>query len=109
VKDREKYLAVLSKVGVKYAGKVPLVWTEAKNQPDFVKALDVSSNYPTLIVINPNRMRFSLFMGALREDSISDFFEGVLSGSKRSIPLDTLPKIQTISGEHKEKSGKEEL
>eukprot|EP01112_Ceratiomyxa_fruticulosa_P016589 TRINITY_DN5039_c0_g1_i1.p1 TRINITY_DN5039_c0_g1~~TRINITY_DN5039_c0_g1_i1.p1 ORF type:complete len:425 (-),score=113.63 TRINITY_DN5039_c0_g1_i1:82-1356(-) len=112
-KEHQNYINTLTSVALKYKGKMPIVWLDVKDQPQFVKDLDIPQFYPGLVVLNPKKLRFSQFMGSYTESSISDFFDGVLMGKKRSVPIDKLPTFVKVESkpkpDQKEKPVKEEL
>jgi protein disulfide-isomerase A6 len=94
--DRKKYISRLESLGQKFKGKVRILWMDGPSQPTLTRALDTTSVYPTLVVLNPKKLRYTPFFGAFEEEAISEFFESVFRG-KRSIPIDALPPIVDVS------------
>jgi len=90
----DKYVAVLKALGEKFKGKLRILYLDGPPQADITRALDLSAFYPNLVVLNPKKLRYTPFMGAFTEESISEFFESVMRG-KRSFPLDKLPAVAT--------------
>jgi len=90
----DKYVAILKALGEKFKGKLRVLYMDGPFQPEFTRALDISASYPNLVVLSPKKLRYTPFMGAFTEESISEFFDAVLRG-KRSFPIDKLPAVAT--------------
>jgi len=90
----DRYVAVLKALGEKFKGKLRILYMDGPQQPEFLRALDISPFYPTMAVLSPKKQRYTPFMGAFTEESISEFFDSVLRG-KRSFAFDKLPAVAT--------------
>lgn len=88
--DVPAHEGMLRELAARYKGKLHVMWLGAMEQPDFVKAFDLRSGFPALVAVNPARgpsgkTRFTRFVGAFAVDSISNFFDALLTGRKGAI------------------------
>jgi len=80
--DQKNYIATLTKLGEQYQGRLRILYLDALAQTDFTKKLDIPQQYPSIVALNPGKLRYSPFMGTFEEESLSEFFDLVLRGKK---------------------------
>lgn len=97
---RNKYLAILAKMGEKYKKKQwGWLWSEGGAQPEIESTLDIGGfGYPAMAVVNVKKMKYSLLRGAFSEDGINEFLRDLSYGRGHTAPVKgaALPKIHNV-------------
>lgn len=97
---RNKYLAILAKMGEKYKKKQwGWLWSEGGAQPEIESTLDIGGfGYPAMAVVNVKKMKYSLLRGSFSEDGINEFLRDLSFGRGHTAPVKgaQLPKIHNI-------------
>eukprot|EP01113_Clastostelium_recurvatum_P028627 TRINITY_DN345_c0_g2_i1.p1 TRINITY_DN345_c0_g2~~TRINITY_DN345_c0_g2_i1.p1 ORF type:complete len:468 (+),score=113.93 TRINITY_DN345_c0_g2_i1:112-1404(+) len=97
--EHKRFLDVLTAVGKKHKGRMPVVWLNNQKHPNFATDLRLPSFYPNLIVYQQSKKRYFQSTGSFSEESIGEFFGNVLAGRmKRVVPLDSLPTLSVPAG-----------
>ncbi|EGC37803.1 hypothetical protein DICPUDRAFT_76580 [Dictyostelium purpureum] len=102
----DKYLELLNAIATEFKGRMKFVWIDSSVHDKIVTQFDLSG-LPNMFVLNPNKMRYTPFLGSFSEDSIKSFFKSVLSGLKNAVPYKEQPKFNDL--EKKETKKKDEL
>mmetsp|Transcript_408 Transcript_408/g.763 ORF Transcript_408/g.763 Transcript_408/m.763 type:complete len:715 (+) Transcript_408:45-2189(+) len=76
-------------------------WINSATQADFLdKAFGISpQDYPQLVVLSATKKRFALFVGAYREDQISEYLTGVQKGKIKTVPMHSGGNFPLLSAE----------
>ncbi|XP_062554020.1 protein disulfide-isomerase A6 homolog [Armigeres subalbatus] len=97
---RNKYLAILAKMGEKYKKKQwGWLWSEGGAQPEIENILDIGGfGYPAMAVVNVKKMKYSLLRGSFSEDGINEFLRDLSYGRGHTAPVKgaALPKIYDV-------------
>jgi protein disulfide-isomerase A6 len=76
----DRYINILTSLGVQFKGKLRLFYLDGPAQPALSNVLDLSANYPNAVVLSTNKKRYTPFKGSFTEEALADFFSGVLLG-----------------------------
>ncbi|KAI4470776.1 protein disulfide-isomerase a6 [Holotrichia oblita] len=81
-KCRRSYIKVFKRVSSIFKEKVwGWLWSEGGVQVDLESAAGIGGfGYPAMVVINMNKMKYSVLRGAFSEDGISEFLHGLAYG-----------------------------
>lgn len=95
---RNKYLHILKQLGEKYKRHGwGWVWTEAGDQIGLESVLEIGgSGYPALLVLNPAKMKYSVFKGAFTKDKIDEFLVKLAKVKAIRVAEDLVGKIVTV-------------
>ncbi|KAI4463825.1 protein disulfide-isomerase a6 [Holotrichia oblita] len=86
---RNDYLNLLRKMGEKFKEKMwGWIWAEANSQPELENALDIGGfGYPTMVVLNTRKLKYSLLRGSFSEVGIKEFLRDLSYGRGNSVDL----------------------
>jgi len=92
----EKYVKILSEVHDKQSKFFNILWINGVAQPEFLRALNLYSGFPALVVLNHKKSAAVDYIGAFSVNSINDFCGSVMRGAKRPYPLKAFPSVVTV-------------
>jgi protein disulfide-isomerase A6 len=76
------------------------MWSEGGLQPKLEESLGVGGfGYPALVVLNGNKMKYSLLRGSFSAQGIGEYLKALTygsSGGSPSIPLSALPQVVSV-------------
>lgn len=95
---RKNYLNILQKLGEKYKKRGwGWVWTEAGAQKGLESALHIGGfGYPTMVVLNPLKMKYSVFKGAFTKSRIDEFLTKLAKVKAVGVAEDVVERIVTV-------------
>jgi len=93
----EGYLKILEKVQDKYQKFFHFIWIDGLKQTDFTQVFHLESGFPTVVVINHKKKSTVPYIGTFSIESLSDFLDKILRGTKKAYPLDKIPVILPAS------------
>lgn len=91
--EQESYIKILEKVQDKYAKTFNFIWIDAVVQSDFVESWNMASGFPSLVAFNHKKSSIVPYIGAFSEESIGEFLDKILRGTKRASPVTKIPSI----------------
>ena len=91
-----QHLDTFEHVGTNNLKKFRFMWADGPSNLEFASAFGVTS-FPGLAVFSPSKRSFVPYFGAFEDKKIEDFLGNVLSGKKRTAPIDDIPPITTAA------------
>jgi len=71
------------------------MWLDPIKQTDFVETWNLASGFPTIMVFNQKKSSIIPYIGAFSDESISEFLDKILRGTKRASSISKIPTINT--------------
>jgi len=97
--DHKKYLATYNTIMESFKKQFRFLWMDGIVQAKLVDYFYLRSGFPALIVLSPKKNRYSNYVGAFEQESLTNFLNGILNGSKRTIeykpPLPAIVEEET--------------
>lgn len=93
---RNKYRGVLANVSKSFRS-FGFLWLEGSSQPSLESALEMTFGYPAVVALSLDRKAYAVFRGSFSEKSISGFLNSVVTGRQATVPMTSLPTIETVT------------
>jgi len=93
VEEQAAYIKTLEKLQEKYSKTFNFVWLDAVKQIDFVDTWNLASGFPTIVAFNHKKSSIVPYIGAFSDESIGEFLDKILRGTKRASPVTKIPSI----------------
>lgn len=95
---RNKILGDLDSLSKKFKrSKIGFMWAEGFTHQKLEAAFEVGqSGYPAMVMMNRKKNRYVPFLGSFSQERVSEFLDGVFSGSERTIPMPKIPDLEKV-------------
>ncbi len=93
--EHAKFVNVLESLVTKRGARdaFSIMWVDANKASKFRRALDLAVDLPSFAVVSPKKKGYSPFIGPFTDKAMGEFLDKVLSGSKRTIPVESVPPL----------------
>jgi len=83
--EHNGYIATYNTVMETFKKQFRFLWMDGIAQEKLANYFNLRSGFPALIVLNPKKNRYMYYVGAFETESLTNFLNGILNGSKRTI------------------------
>jgi len=91
----ETYIKTLEKLQEKYTKTFNFLWLDAVKQTEFVDDWNLASGFPTIVAFNHKKSSIVPYIGAFSDESIGEFLDKILRGTKRASLVRKIPSISS--------------
>mmetsp|Transcript_5793 Transcript_5793/g.18430 ORF Transcript_5793/g.18430 Transcript_5793/m.18430 type:complete len:429 (+) Transcript_5793:3-1289(+) len=93
---RNSYIDTLKDVAkLRRRDPFTFAWIEGGAQPALEEALELNFGFPAVVALNKGKARAAVHHGAYNTVSVSQFLTALTTGRATTLPLETLPALQT--------------
>jgi len=93
--EQKNYLPIVEEIYEKYKqGPWSFLWVDGVAHSAFREEFGVTDDLPGLVVYSPSKSRIAGYVGSFTTESVGTFLEKILRGSKKTAPLDSVPKFE---------------
>lgn len=95
---REAYLDTLTKASKKLKStSFVTMWSEAGAQSALEQDFGLTFGFPAMVAFSAEKNAYAVLLGAFDVEHIATFLGGILIGSTKTQPFESMPQIVTVS------------
>jgi protein disulfide-isomerase A6 len=97
-KGRQEYFEVFQEIAKSFR-KMPFafVWSEVGAQEHLENAIELNGNAPTVAVLSLEKKVYAVPKVSWTKKNMHAFLSGILSGTEKTFPLSTVPKVGQVA------------